>query len=259
MDSIELAIDLGQQIGNHPARVVIRDEGTVAVRSGDRIFVSRPGVDLAKLVSRDFLSITPAPLLAAIETENTRELNENEVLLAGSGGTGIGPEALYIADLLQRGPRMLVHIQPVTVNQILASPRARQFADRPVTFTGIHSFGGSMVLVPYADPGVTLAKEIRNKVNLWKDRHRNDCNVILLQNNGMIVLGDSAEQIIEITEKVLKAADIFIGAALLGGPQFLTVVNITKAMEYRKSVVPMVVVEALKEELFDVSSHSDGS
>jgi hypothetical protein len=52
----------------------------------------------------------------------------------------------------------------------------------------------------------------------------------------MIVLGDSPEEVVENIEKMVRAAEVFVGASLLGGPQFLTVANIGRATEYRRVI-----------------------
>ena len=150
-----------------------------------------------------------------------------------------GPEAYFVADLFDRSEgRMLAHVQPILINQILASPRARQFADRRVTLTEVFGCGIATAMIGYADPGAALAKEIRHKVNLWRDRVHVEPRVVFLQNNGMVVIGDTPDEILETIDKILKAAEVFIGASLLGGPQFLTVANIGRVLEYRKLTGP---------------------
>src|SRR5258708_24072552 len=111
---------------------------------------------------------------------------------------------------------MAVKFKPVVLSRIVVPPRARQFADRRITLSEVFSCGLATTLVPYADPGTTLAKEVRTKVNLWRDRARTDPKVILLQNNGMIVLGDSPEEIVENIEKMVRAAEGCVGANFLG-------------------------------------------
>jgi rhamnose utilization protein RhaD (predicted bifunctional aldolase and dehydrogenase) len=46
--------------------------------------------------------------------------------------------------------------------------------------------------------------------------------VILLQNHGLIALGETAEHVQAATFMTVKSAHIFAGAAALGGPTFLT-------------------------------------
>ena len=88
--------------------------------------------------------------------------------------------------------------------------------------TEIIGCGAASLLVPYADPGLPLARETRKKIVLWRDRHKTPPRVILLQNHGMIVLGETPEALLRATEMALKSAQVFIGSAMMGGPVFLT-------------------------------------
>ncbi|MBV9272679.1 MAG: class II aldolase/adducin family protein [Verrucomicrobia bacterium] len=239
MDLVDILVDLARQLGSHPAKVVLFDEGLVGAKIDGHLVVSRPGARLGSLDRGDFIHFDGRPLIELLKTDQIRKQTEEETLLASRLGDDLqvpGPEAYFVADLLQRSEnRLLAHVQPVTVNQILASPRARQFADRRITLNEIFNCGLATALVPYADPGTALAKEVRTKVNLWRDRARTDPKVILLQNNGMVVMGNAPEEIMENIEKMLRAAEVFVGASLLGGPQFLTVANIGRATEYRRT------------------------
>jgi rhamnose utilization protein RhaD (predicted bifunctional aldolase and dehydrogenase) len=238
MDLVDILVDLGRQIGTHPDKVVVLDEGFVAGKVDGHMVISRPGARLGSLDRGDLIHFNPAPLLELLRADQPRRVAEEEALLASrlqEDALMPSAEAYLVTDLFERcGSRMIVQVQPVGINQILASPRARQFADRRITLSEVFSCGLATTLVPYADPGTALAKEVRTKVNLWRDRARTDPKVILLQNNGIIVLGDSPEEIVENMEKMVRAAEVFIGASLLGGPQYLTVANIGRATEYRR-------------------------
>ena len=240
MDLVDILVDLGRQIGTHRDKVVIFDEGFVAGKVDGHLVISRPGARLGNLDRGDLIHFNPAPLLELLKTDQPRRQAEEETLAIARLNEDApmpGAEAFLVTDLLDRcGSRIVVQVQPVVINQILASPRARQFADRRVTLSEVFNCGLATTLVPYTDPGTAIAKEVRNKVNLWRDRARTDPKVVLLQNNGMIVLGDSPEEVVENIEKMVRAAEVFVGASLLGGPQFLTVANIGRANEYRRVI-----------------------
>ena len=238
MDLVDVLVDLGRQLGTHPDKIVVLEEGFVAGKVDGHVVISRPGARLVSLDRGDLIHFNPAPLLELLKADQPKRPAEDEALLASrlqDDGPMPSADAYLVTELFERcGGRMIVQVQPVAINQILASPRARQFADRRITLSEVFSCGLATTLVPYADPGTALAKEVRTKVNLWRDRVRADPKVILLQNNGMIVLGDSPEELVENIEKMVRAAEVFVGASLLGGPQFLTVANIGRAMEYRR-------------------------
>ena len=84
-----------------------------------------------------------------------------------------------------------------------------------------------MLLVPYADPGLPLARELKRKMLLWRDRYKIVPKVVLIHNHGMIVLGNSPGALLKTIDTTIKAAQVFIGASMLGGPVFLTPNNVT--------------------------------
>jgi ribulose-5-phosphate 4-epimerase/fuculose-1-phosphate aldolase len=245
MESVKEVLQLARTVGSHPGRWVIGIEGLVAARQGPYLLVSRPGVPLASLTPGDLIAIKPDVLLDALRLEPAKaNLDEELLSRCRVEATAFvpGPDAFFVAELLVEGwPRFLVHLQPVLVNQILASPRARQFADRRVTLSETYGLGTAMPLVPYADPGPPLVQEIRNKVDLWRGRFRTVPRVILLQNNGVLVLGDSLEEISDLAERLVKAAEIFVGSSLLGGPQFLTIDNLDRALAVQRWVQKFAV------------------
>jgi rhamnose utilization protein RhaD (predicted bifunctional aldolase and dehydrogenase) len=242
MDLVETLIDLSHRLYGHPDRLVIYDEGLIAAKLERHIVLSRPGARLGRLELGDLIYVEPAPLLELLKVDQLKRQTEEETLIGCRIRSDLsipGPEAYFVADLFDHSAsRMLAHIQPILINQILASPRARQFADRRVTQTEVLGCGGATAMVGYADPGAALAKEIRHKVNLWRDRVRLEPKVVLLQNNGMVVMGDTPDELIETIDKILRAAEVFVGASILGGPQFLTVANIGRVLDYRKLAMP---------------------
>src|SRR5208283_3384889 len=108
--------------------------------------------------------------------------------------------------------RVAVHIHPVIVDQIIASPRARQFADRRTVHNEVLALGSASLLINYADPGMGLTREIQKKLVLWRDRNKSVPRVILVQNHGVIVLGESSQALLRTIEALLKYAELFAGA-----------------------------------------------
>ena len=110
---------------------------------------------------------------------------------------------------------------------LAGQPRARQFADRRNLPYEITLCGSASVLVPFTPPGPAMAREMKRKITLWQDRYKGTPKVILLQNHGMITLGESVDEVMMVTEMTLKFAEIFLGAAMMGGPEFLKPIHVS--------------------------------
>jgi ribulose-5-phosphate 4-epimerase/fuculose-1-phosphate aldolase len=78
------------------------------------------------------------------------------------------------------------------------------------------------VFVPYTDPGLQLARAIRRRTQAFIKKHGRAPRVILLENHGIIALGRTVEAVLVATLMAEKAAQVWLGAAALGGPKFMT-------------------------------------
>jgi len=90
--------------------------------------------------------------------------------------------------------------------------RQRRFPDEVVLC------GPQSALVPYADPGLPLALVMRERVRAYMTEYGEAPKLILLENHGMIALGDTPAEILNITAMAVKSARIFLGALLTGKP-----------------------------------------
>ena len=221
-------INLAHRIGAHPARLALWTEGAVAARlPAGKFAVSAAGSNLAHLDANGIVELDLAKTQAFLAAD---DVSDEDLADAGVNPEGPRPcgDVFAFADLFAfEGVCFAAHTQPVAINQITCSPRARQFADRRSLPYEIISCGPASVLAPFAPPGLPLAKEIKRKIVLWQDRYRAVPKVILIQNHGMITLGETVEEVLMLTEMTIKFAEIFLGAAMLGGPDFLKPVHVS--------------------------------
>ena len=114
------------------------------------------------------------------------------------------------------------HTHPTAVNMITCSIgfeeafSGRLFPDEIVVCCP------APVLVPYIDPGLPLAREIRRRINAYIEGRGELPRVILMQNHGMIALGSTAKQAANITATMVKTARILVGSYAMGGPHFMS-------------------------------------
>jgi rhamnose utilization protein RhaD (predicted bifunctional aldolase and dehydrogenase) len=83
-------------------------------------------------------------------------------------------------------------------------------------------------LIPYTDPGLTLSKSIRCETDLFLKEYGCAPRVILLENHGIITLGKTAGAVKAAMLMAQKAAEIFVGAAALGGPTFMSPEDVSR-------------------------------
>jgi len=210
-------LTLGQSIGRHPGRLVLAEEGALAARVTDnRIAVTRKGASLAELQAGDFVHFDLQRINEVIAHDPVLPEDLAATQLHAEYGAEADEDATLFAWLLGLEPalRFAVHVHPVIVDQITASPRARQFSDRRTVHNEVLALG--------------LTREIQKKMILWRDRNKSVPRVILVQNHGVIILGESEVALLRSIDALLKYAELFAGASLLGGPVFLTPQAITQ-------------------------------
>ena len=131
-------------------------------------------------------------------------------------------EASFHAMLLQEcGARYIGHTHPTTVNQILCSDYASDFARQRRFPDEVVLCGPESALVPYADPGLPLAIAMRASVHDYMQRQGEPPKLILLANHGMVALGQTPSEVLNITAMAVKAARIYHGALMTGKPTHL--------------------------------------
>ncbi len=82
--------------------------------------------------------------------------------------------------------------------------------------------------MPYTDPGLKLAQAIQTQTQAFIKKHQRQPRVILMQNHGVITLGATWQSVLASMLIAEKAAKVFVGAALLGGPVFFSEENVQR-------------------------------
>jgi rhamnose utilization protein RhaD (predicted bifunctional aldolase and dehydrogenase) len=225
-ERISNLIQLSRELGREERRLGILGEGNTSVRlSPTQFAVKASGCSLATLSEGDVTVCETEKLLALLDERDVSDAAlERALLEARVENSAKKPsiEAMFHAWLLTlEGVDYVGHCHSLPANQILCSPRAREFAERRMFPDEIVCCGSASVFVPYADPGLPLAREIREHTRAFIRERGFAPRLILLQNHGLIALGTTPNAVLACTLMATKAAEIFVGAAALGGPKFL--------------------------------------
>lgn len=88
--------------------------------------------------------------------------------------------------------------------------------------------GVASVYVPYTDPGLKLAQVIRAQVEAYVRQYQSQPRVVLMQNHGVITIGGTWQAVLSALLMAEKAAKVFVGAAVVGGPVFMNDENVAR-------------------------------
>lgn len=226
-EKITQLLRLSHDLGGEDKQLAILGEGNTSARLGPQQFaVKASGCRLGSLTEADLIVCDAAVILATLDKKAVSDEELEQALQSARANPAAKKpsiEAVFHAWLLTLpGVEFVGHTHCLTANQILCSPRARDFSERRMFPDEVVYCGPASVFVPYADPGLVLAREIRDRTNLFIQQQGQAPKLILLQNHGIIALGAAPGEVLAATLMAAKAAAVFVGAAALGGPNFLS-------------------------------------
>ncbi len=224
---------LSHELGNPARPLAILAEGNTSAKiSAETFLVKASGSNLGTLDENGVVECRTETLLALLDKKNLPDAEIDGGLLAArvdAKAKKPSVEALFHAYLLSLPEIEFVgHTHAPNVNSILCSPRAREFAAKRILPDEIVCCDVASVFVPYTDPGLKLAQIIRDEVEKFLAGFGRPPRVILMENHGIITLGRSVEAVLSAMLMAEKTARIWLGAAALGGPKFMSPENIAR-------------------------------
>lgn len=225
-DELEALVRLSRALGDPAAGYAILAEGNTSARTGEDSFLLKAsGFPLAQATPKSFVQMRLSAVLALLEAPPRGDDELAEALSSCRAREGHRPsvEAGLHAVALTHGAATVVgHTHPTEINAILCSEHAELIVAGPLFPDQIVVCGRHPLLVPYVDPGIPLALEVRDRLRGHVDRHGHPPKTIYLQNHGLIALGRTGAEVLQITQMAAKAARILLGTLACGGPRPLT-------------------------------------
>lgn len=223
---IEQLIWLSHELGREDRQLAILGEGNTSARCDDGSFwVKASGSQLSNITPQGFSHVDTEAILGLMErTELDDEALGPALMQALVDPNHRRPSVetfLHALCLREAGVNWVAHTHAVSVNQVLCS---RQGADpfRGHLFPdGIVVCGRYPAVVPYVDPGFALALAVRDELRRYQDDHGHAPKLLLMVNHGLVALGQSAQEALNITMMADKWAKVIVGTYALGGPTFL--------------------------------------
>ncbi|HUO10332.1 MAG TPA: class II aldolase/adducin family protein [Phycisphaerae bacterium] len=217
-DLLAFAHALGDPLNEY----VIHNEGDCSAKVDDKTFLLKAsGQHLLTATEDSFVPLTFEPLLALVSKKpNANRTAVNDCLRAASPPNAPMPskEAFFHAVLLDLpGIKFIGHTHPTYVAGIMASPKAEAFATVRLFPQQVQLCGPRSLFVPYMDPGLPLAVELRYRLETYMNQYGDPPSTILLGNHGMIALGPTTTDVLAATAMTQKAARAYATAQSCGG------------------------------------------
>ncbi len=225
---LQTLVEMTRTIGKPENDYVIIGEGnTSCVIDDDSFYVKASGNQMNGITENGFVAVHFEPILGLLDNPPETMTEQKAIMQAArvdqSNDVRPSVEVSFHAMLLKEcGVQFIGHTHPTAINQLMSTSHTRDFAFKRRFPDEVVLCGPQSVLVPYVDPGLPLAIVMREKVREYIDKNEEAPKVILMENHGVIALGDTPTEILNITAMVVKSARIFAGALMIGSPTFMT-------------------------------------
>ncbi len=207
---MEVLLKLSHHYGADP-EFVIAGGGNTSVKVGDRLFVKGSGHALATIPAEGFVEMDRSKLEALLcSTLSDERMKREEGFKAATLAARIHPEKnqrpsveALLHHLMPR--QYVVHTHSTLVNMVTCCVKGPELATQ---------YANELVWIPEVDPGFILSKTLRQSLEDFRKATGRDCpRAVLMQNHGLVICGDSAEEIrshtdwlVETLRKLIRAA-----------------------------------------------------
>ncbi len=226
-------VELSRTLGRPDWDCVLLGEGNTSARVEEESFyVKASGAQMRTAGEEGYVRVRFAPVLELLGSE----AGSDEAVTAALTAAAIEPpgmrpsvETMMHAYLLscrltgdEQGINFVGHTHPTAINALTCSQRGEELAlGGRMTPEEIAFCGPRTCWVPYSDPGLGLARAVREAVETYVEECSAFPRMLLVQNHGLIIPGRTAEEVETSTQIAVKAAQTLLGTMAFGGPHFL--------------------------------------
>ena len=217
---------LSHQISREDRRLAIIGEGNTSADLGDGTFlVKSSGCSLSDLDESGVSRVKMAPILAALDDQTLDDSGVRTVLeYSRADASPKLPSVetfMHAVCLSEGGAKLVGHCHAESVMSIVCSEHGGKPFLKHIFPDAIVVCGRHVAAVPYIDPGLELAREVRRVLREFRAAHGSAPKVILLENHGPVALGASDKEVLNILLMLDKWARVLVGTLAVGAPKFL--------------------------------------
>ena len=219
-------VSLSHEIGREDRRLAMLGEGNTSADLGDDTFlVKSAGCSLATIQEDEFTRVHLPAVLAALDDKKLNDSGVRTVLESAR----VDPQAklpsvetfMHAVCLSAVGVDWVAHCHTESVMSILCSVHGSSPFLKHIFPDAISVCGRHVATVPYIDPGLELARKVRETLRFYTASFGYAPKVILLENHGLVALGATDAEVLDIIFMLDKWARILGATLASGGPRYL--------------------------------------
>ena len=225
---LEQLTALSHYLGDPAHDLAILGEGNTSARLDEETFyVKASGHQLGTITPDGFCAVHFSRILPAFDGPELSDTAVRETLLncKADGDITVMPSVetfLHAYLLALPNVHFVGHTHPIAVNAILCARNAREALAGRLFPDEVVCCGVAPCFVEYTDPGIPLARLLKQRVEEFAETYNEYPKVILMQNHGFIALGKTPKDVQTVTAMYVKTARVLIGTYAFGGPNFMT-------------------------------------
>jgi rhamnose utilization protein RhaD (predicted bifunctional aldolase and dehydrogenase) len=227
-DALRQLVDMSCALGVPERDYVILGEGNTSARVSDKTYsIKASGFHLNGIGPGGFIEMSFEPVLALMDktdlsdAEITRQLLDARVDPTGTLRPSV-ESSMHAVIYALTNANFIGHTHPTAVNGVLCSQDCEKVMEGRLFPDHIVFCGVAPAYVPYIEFGLPLARAVRHSLETYLDRYGTAPKSILMQNHGLIAVGNTASEVESITAMNVKSARVLLATAAFGGPRFLT-------------------------------------
>lgn len=199
MPDLKELVALSRRFGADP-EWVLAGGGNTSLKDEHRLLVKASGTSLGTIDESGFCAIERSRLdrlWSASYPESSAE-REAAVLADLLASRSPGETKRPSVETLLHGllpQTYVVHTHPAVVNGVTCAVRGREIIER--------LFGEEGIWLPFVDPGYLLAKAVRAGLEAFRARTGSNPACLFMQNHGLLVAGESPEEVERISQRVV--------------------------------------------------------
>lgn len=202
MNALESLIALSRKYGAD-SRYVIAGGGNTSYKTADKLWVKASGHALATITEEGFAVLDRALLNQMGEKVYStdaiqRETQVKDDLARATLTPGRRPSVETSLHNCMSA-HFVVHLHPTLVNGLMCSRNAESICRERFP---------DALYIEYTDPGYTLFKKVYDRMAAFKAARGHEPQIIFLQNHGIFVGADTAEEVETLYESVFEALGV---------------------------------------------------
>ena len=231
---LDQLVSISRELGKPENDCVILGEGNTSAKiDDDYFFVKASGRYLANAEPDSVVKVRLKDAVALLDRGDLTDEEIKDALFAvcADPANKLRPsiETTFHSFLLSLPDVNFVgHTHATAVNSLLCSVNAEEVIKGRIFPDEIVYCGIEPIYIEYKDPGMQLGWSIRERCYKYIDEHKCNPKVILIQNHGVVAIGQNAHEVEAITAMVCKTCRVLAGATVFGGVHYMSKENVER-------------------------------